>query len=238
VQTGCFAGDSPGYPISINSRGSYRLTGDLLPATSGVRAIQVTQGPVTIDLNGFSIVGPGTCDGIPPSCSGTLLIVGIEVIANEPVRIQNGTLTGLLTGISAPVSSGITSSSLYIDRVLVEGNSGTGVILASAGSSQIHRSSISRNQLGGLNIALIHPVHVSNTMFRSNPGFGITSNGSSSLIENSLILGTNGVGLNSFFISSGSPLLGYRSMVFSGNTTDIVGGTALGDNLCAGSLCP
>jgi len=120
----------------------------------------------------------------------------------------------------------------------VEGNSGTGIILASAGSSQIHRSSISRNQLGGLNIALVHPMHVSNTMFRSNVGFGITSHGSSSLIENCVIVGMSGTGLTSFFISSPSPLLGYRGMVFSGNSTDVIGGKQLSDNLCSGSLCP
>jgi len=235
---GITPGDTAGYPVTIDTHGSYRLTGDLLPATSGVRGIEVLSGPVTIDLNGFAIIGPGICVGINPSCSGTLLTVGIEVIANQSVRIQNGTLTGLLTGINVPNDPSVTNSTLDIDRVVIEGNSGTGVLLSAPGSSQIHRSSISRNQLGGLNIALIHTTHVSNTMFRSNVGFGITSTGSTSLIENSMIIGTSGVGLNSFFLSLPSPLLGYRAMIFSSNSTNIVGGTQLGDNVCSGSLCP
>jgi len=127
---GITPGDTAGYPVTIDTHGSYRLTGDLLPATSGVRGIEVLSGPVTIDLNGFAIIGPGICVGINPSCSGTLLTVGIEVIANQSVRIQNGTLTGLLTGINVPNDPSVTNSTLDIDRVVIEGNSGTGVLLS------------------------------------------------------------------------------------------------------------
>lgn len=29
VQTGCFSGDTPGFPVTINATGSYRLTSNL-----------------------------------------------------------------------------------------------------------------------------------------------------------------------------------------------------------------
>ncbi len=52
------AGDTPGFPVSINATGSYRLTGDLnVPA--GLDGIDVNSDDVTLDLNGFNIVGGG-----------------------------------------------------------------------------------------------------------------------------------------------------------------------------------
>ena len=34
VQTGCFAGDSPGFPVTITQPGSYRLTSNLFRGSS------------------------------------------------------------------------------------------------------------------------------------------------------------------------------------------------------------
>jgi len=53
---GCFAADSPGFPVEINVQGgSYRLTSDL--EVPGVTAIEVAPAadPLAIDLNGFEI---------------------------------------------------------------------------------------------------------------------------------------------------------------------------------------
>ena len=59
------AGDGPGFPVVISAQGSYRLTSDLI-VTPGQDGIDVTTSFVTIDLNGFNIVGGagGVTDGI------------------------------------------------------------------------------------------------------------------------------------------------------------------------------
>lgn len=71
VNTGCFTGDAPGFPVTITQPGSYRLTGNLDlgaqdPALSG---IDVSSPGVTVDLAGFQIAGPTRCSGSGASLS-------------------------------------------------------------------------------------------------------------------------------------------------------------------------
>jgi lipopolysaccharide export system protein LptA len=47
-------------PFTISASGSYALTGNLTVSSSQT-AITVNADYVTIDLNGFAIVGPNTC---------------------------------------------------------------------------------------------------------------------------------------------------------------------------------
>ena len=70
VNTGCFAGDASGFPVTIIQPGSYRLTGslDLSAEDVNVSGISVSAPAVTIDLGGFHITGPTSCSG-----SGTII---------------------------------------------------------------------------------------------------------------------------------------------------------------------
>ena len=73
VQTGCFPGDTPGFPVTIDGSAgrSYRLSGDLTIADANNDGIRVDADSISIDLNGFSIIGPGTCSGSPNVCTLT-----------------------------------------------------------------------------------------------------------------------------------------------------------------------
>jgi hypothetical protein len=53
VNTGCFAGDTAGFPITINTQGSYVLTSNLDLPDVNTTGIEVTVGIVTIDMNGM-----------------------------------------------------------------------------------------------------------------------------------------------------------------------------------------
>ena len=55
VNTGCFAGDTAGFPVTISASGSYRLTGNLDLVGTAVPVIQITADRVTLDLNGFMV---------------------------------------------------------------------------------------------------------------------------------------------------------------------------------------
>src|SRR6266446_3470936 len=70
---GVTPGDTPGFPVTISLAGSYRLSGNLTVPNANTTAILITADNVTIDLNGFSIIGPTVCSGSPPvtSCSPT-----------------------------------------------------------------------------------------------------------------------------------------------------------------------
>src|SRR5690242_21281609 len=65
-------GDTPGFPVTIAAPGSYKLSGNLTVPDANTTAIQITADNVTIDLNGFSIIGPVVCSGFPvTSCTTT-----------------------------------------------------------------------------------------------------------------------------------------------------------------------
>src|SRR3954468_7937478 len=59
-------GDAPGFPVSITQPGSYRLTTNLIVADPNTNGIEISANHVTIDLNGFAIIGPADCSsGFP-----------------------------------------------------------------------------------------------------------------------------------------------------------------------------
>lgn len=94
---GCFAGDDPGFPVTITEEGAYVLTSNLdvtvEQSPEDVTAIDVNHSDVNIDLNGFSIIGPTVCTGNPvTSCEpvGT----GRGVVGVQRTTIRNGTIRG------------------------------------------------------------------------------------------------------------------------------------------------
>jgi hypothetical protein len=86
IAGGVTPNDAPGFPVTISRRGSYRLASNLSVESSNVHAIQITspRGDVTIDLNGFTITGPGA----PGSGDGITSAVGNQAIEN--IIVTNG----------------------------------------------------------------------------------------------------------------------------------------------------
>src|SRR5262249_12265102 len=94
-------GDTPGFPVTISQPGSYRLSGNLVVPDQQTTAVVVTADNVTLDLNGFSIVGPNVCTPSPTTC--TYRGAGVGVLAANDfsgpspanVRVKNGTVRGM-----------------------------------------------------------------------------------------------------------------------------------------------
>ena len=80
-------GDAPGFPVSITRPGSYRLTTNL--RTPSGPAIEIVADNVSLNLNGFSIIG----SSIWPSGAG---ITGND---RKHVRIHNGSVVGFSDGL-------------------------------------------------------------------------------------------------------------------------------------------
>jgi hypothetical protein len=97
LETGCFPGDLPGLPITIDrdQPASYRLTSSLTNGDPNLSAIEIRDEHVTLDLNGFSINGPTTCSGSPLDCensgSGSGITTDMERIG---ISVRNGVLRG------------------------------------------------------------------------------------------------------------------------------------------------
>lgn len=93
-------GDPAGFPVLINAPGRYVLTSNLdlsvSPDPANTDAIQITADDVTVDLNGFRIVGPADCSDLPESpCTGTGSGIGIHTLSQLGTVVKNGTIRGM-----------------------------------------------------------------------------------------------------------------------------------------------
>ena len=105
------------FPYTINASGSYRLTGNLNSGnTTGGILVAPISGEVTIDLNGFSITGPGSPFG------GT----GVDGEFATAVTVQNGTVTGFgVAGIVTGKNGIVRNVRATSNGVGIEGGDGT-----------------------------------------------------------------------------------------------------------------
>src|ERR1017187_4825709 len=86
-----------GFPYKINQPGSYRLSGNLTVPDANTTAIQVLSDYVTLDLNGFGIIGPVTCTGGLPvtSCSASGQGSGVDGGSHRSITVLNGYVKGM-----------------------------------------------------------------------------------------------------------------------------------------------
>lgn len=168
------------FPIEIASRGSYRFVGNLRVSSANVTAINFTaKGPVTIDLNGFAILGPAVCGGSPTTCTPIGTGVGIMGASQSVVSVFNGTISGL-------GGAGILLGSLARVRdVDAIGNGGGGIAVGA--NSVVTQSSASDNGSDG--IAVGASSVVSGCSASGNGGAGI--NGALGVIVSASTAGAN-----------------------------------------------
>src|SRR3984893_6308015 len=89
-------GDAPGFPVTISLSGSYRLASDLTVPDANTNAIVIAASHVTIDLNGFAILGPTDCSGGLNPCAGAGTGKGISTPGFQfNITIRNGTIQGM-----------------------------------------------------------------------------------------------------------------------------------------------
>src|SRR5579871_2894201 len=93
-------GDTPGFPVTISQSGSYKLSSNLVIADPNGTGILITADNVTIDMNGFSMIGPSVCNGsgtTPTSSCTVSNTSGIGINAGEQtgITIMNGSIRGM-----------------------------------------------------------------------------------------------------------------------------------------------
>ncbi len=268
VQTGCFSGDTAGYPVTITQSGSYRLTSNLrraiqLGGSQNESFIEISIDDVSVDLGGFliscaTILG-GSCSG-----DGSGVSTSVEpVVAGTSVR--NGSITGMglygvLLGPQSEVSSlrvrrngfeGITVS----NGSTVSGN--TAYLNGSTGISAGLGSTVSGNTAhfnGFAGITAGTGSTVSGNTAHNNGDDGIIASSGSTVSGNTAFRN----GGDGIFASVGSTVqgntvrenvgfglflgsdTGYRANVITLNVTGtVMGGVNAGGNVCNGLLtCP
>jgi len=123
--------DTPGFPVTISQPGSYRLAGNLTVPDSVTTAIQITADNVTLDLNGFSIIGPNVCTPNPTRCTFSGGGVGVHagsftagVVAPQGVRVMNGMVRGMgFHGVR------VMGDGTFVERVYAHSNGGPGIVV-------------------------------------------------------------------------------------------------------------
>jgi hypothetical protein len=125
ITGGVTPGDTPGFPVTISKPGSYKLSSNLVLADPNGTGIQITASNVTLDLNGFNIIGANVCSVNAQSaavCPTPGQGVGVQAGTDETpgprsVTVRNGSVRGMsLNGIQ------LTGDGSMIERVASDGN--------------------------------------------------------------------------------------------------------------------
>lgn len=134
---GVTPGDNPGFPVTISQPGSYRLTGNLSIPDLNTTGIQITADFVTLDLNGFGIIGPAVCGTLSATlCPPAGLGIGIQAAppsgvgqsaSPRGVRIRNGSVTGM-----GQIGILLGGDGSFVERVMADSNVGGGMSVAGA----------------------------------------------------------------------------------------------------------
>jgi parallel beta-helix repeat protein len=126
-------------PFTVSASGSYYLAGNLTHAQAGTDAITVNADHVTIDLMGYSLIGPGKTSGNNK---------GVFLDGRNNVEIKNGTIRDFGTyGIYSQSST--TGRNLRIIDVRAIGNGNGGIILNGRGHL-VERCNVSENGWVGI----------------------------------------------------------------------------------------
>jgi hypothetical protein len=135
-----------GFPFKITKSGSYKLNSNLV-VPAGVDGIDILAPDVTLDLNGFSIIGQVVCTGFGPvTCPTATTGIGIngsnadETEGPADIKILNGAVRGM--GSHGIFVSGDGS---LVDKVSAQSNAGAGLIVA---GSVINSSAIANGSTG------------------------------------------------------------------------------------------
>lgn len=190
---GVTPGDAPGYPVTIDRTGSYRLTGNLTQPDATTDVIRVTGSDVSIDLNGFTIQGQAACDfaGLPGGCAGPVSNGqdgptgrGAGILAYEDVlnlHIMNGFVVGTgfsglylfsrgaqvsRVGVRATGGHGIIAIAGMLDNVTVQHNRQSGIL----GAAIVRNAVASFNGANGIEAANV----IDTVRVVSNRGSGVT----------------------------------------------------------------
>jgi hypothetical protein len=222
---------SGGYPYMITQPGSYRLSGNLTVPNS-TEGIRIVTDNVTIDLNGFAIIG----SRVPP---GDGIVAGTDAPAQGyyNITIRNGTIRGM--GNDA---IHILGDNVVVEDVRVRDNIASGIVVRTPGfilpnvTTPPQRTLIIRHNTiqsnGSYGIKAFGGLITDNTLNDGNVGIAVLQ-GSGVVARN--VVSDNNFGLD---LAATGGVSYYGNTLFN-NAVQVSGaGTNLGQNLCTPAPCP
>lgn len=238
AQTGSVTtGDAPGFPVTLSQPGSYVLSGNLTVPDQNTTAIQVTADNVTIDLNGFSIIGPNIANGFGE---------GVSAFSRTNIAVLNGTVRGMGSpGVSLGnkaraeglrLISNTDGIRVGVDSLVKDitalGNRVTGIYVS--GKSTLLNSVATQNGEDGIFTG--EDCLVQGNTVHGNGRYGISVGSYSTVLQNTV------TGNGDFGLLLGSST-GYAQNVVADNKTvsgpQVSGGLQMGTNVCGfDTTCP
>ena len=188
VNTGCFPGDTPGFPVEIGTTAGgirFRLTSDLVVPDS-VSGLVVAIEDVKLDLGGFRVISQNCVTGTSTNCSsGSGLGKGIEAASSRFLSVADGTVAGFgAEGIEA-------GDYAQIENVEVRWNTQDGIRLGAFAS--VVGGRIEENEQNGLIVGARSKVV--GTTISNNTLRGLDATSGSSIIESVTVKGHGFTGI-------------------------------------------
>jgi hypothetical protein len=247
VLAGCFAGDTPGFPVTISAGGRYRVVSDLdmavaNPAVHGIVVSAPDRSVVEIDLGGFTLNGRNQCSGYPVTDCVTFVNGGSTGIdaqsSNAVVHVRNGTVRGMReAGVIVSAASGSSIEDLTITECNTLNSMIGALIVIGDFSVSVTDVRVTRNRFGGM--ASVANATITRSVFSGNAGYGISVTGGEAIVRESTFNDNSGLGLtatalvalgdNAFLQNNG----GSANTQFSASVLRNMGG-----NVCSSATCP
>ena len=226
---GVTPGDAPGFPVSINLPGSYVLSSNLTVPNASTHAIEINASHVTVDLNGFAILGLTDCLGGSNPCANSGDGIGIYTPAFRfNITVRRGTIQGM-----GEAGVELLGDSHLVEFLHVRSNGVIGVsVFASVGKggSVVQHNTVQQNGLLGIRVS--SGIVADNTVSTNGPN-GILHEGSGIVRQNFVnghVIGLNLAQLNANTIYIGNAM--------NDNQLQVIGGHNGGQNLCGPAVCP
>jgi hypothetical protein len=225
--------DAPGFPVTIDRPGSYRLTGDLdvtgEPVPEDVTAIDIVADDVTIDLNGFSILGPlSPCSSTCPVTGAGGAGSGVDGNNRSRIAVRNGRVTGM--GNHGIVLAGSSTQASQVHDVVASGNGGSGIWLGTGGMA-VRCTAVSNGRMAGAaGIKGATATVIRDSVAYFNAGSGITAAQASSVQSCSTYNnGGDGIGVIGATVTGCGARLNGADGISSGGVSVISANTASGN---------
>jgi hypothetical protein len=258
VSTGCFAGDAPGFPVTLSLPGSYLLTSNLRVTTTAhtFPLVEIDAPDVTLDLGGFqlscsrptlpaspcSVGGSAEGNGIHSDQENTTVRNGsVRGMANQGLRLNHRALVENVRAIANGgdgIQAGIATR---VSGCLTMGNGGRGIFVSAL-------SNVSENvstDNGSDGFAVGSSSTVSHNTAGDNGGLGFelgSTNGVATQVGG--LAAHNTASSNAGLGMRLEPVWGYRGNVLTNNNggnanPQASSGINLGQNVCGtDAICP
>lgn len=231
--------DEPGYPVTIDRAGSYRLTGTL--AVLDGTALEIEADHVTLDLNGFRLRCFTLVMPLGTPCSAGL---GVDAAAYDHVVVRDGSVVGfgddglrlrnnaVVEDVQVVANGGHgieVGGASRVEGCLVEDNGGDGIL----GSGTISHNRAVDN--GGDGIRAIGVLRDNEVIRNGGDGIQVTGEGGGAVLGNH-VANNEGCGLRMY------RTVGYGHNTVTGNNgqtpnRQVDGGTEVGGNVCGVQTC-